>query len=110
VHIDRENNEEFQKKIDRLMTLMEKEFEELRSSHGIELDKIRNAYREEIKVITCDFENKCNDIQDLHLHRMSELEERLAYLKELQGSQRLMMESNLTYIKSLEQKLDNERI
>ena len=43
-------------------------------------------------------------IEQKHHNVLSKLAEEIAYLKEMSQSQRLMMETNLEYIKELEQR------
>lgn len=99
--------DQLQEKIGYLTGLLEQELINLKSTHCKELNKIKITYVEGIEMLNTNFEKQWDDFNALHLKRMLVAEEQVTYLKELQRSQRLMLEDCLIYIKDLESRIKN---
>ncbi|HOX84132.1 MAG TPA: hypothetical protein PLJ60_14060 [Chryseolinea sp.] len=100
--------DKLQEKIGYLTGLLEQELINLKSTHCKKLSQIKNTYVEGIEILNANFEKQWDDFNALHLRRMLACEEQVTYLKELQQSQRLMLEDNLVYIRQLEERLKQQ--
>ena len=102
-----ESPDETQQKenIHHLTGLMELELERLKSTHSRELDNLKNSYLKGIQHLSNDLEDERLAFYQAHLQHMHDMEEQINYLTELYQSQRIMMEDQLLYIKSLEKKI-----
>lgn len=94
-----------QEKINTLTSYLEGEIEKLKCAHIQELEKIKEQYKTGLQSIHENFNARWTEGNLSMTNRLMELEEHLGYLRELNAAQRLMMEDNLTYIRTLEEKL-----
>lgn len=98
-----------QSKIEKLIGQLEEEVRKLSSFHQSELDRIREVNTIDLKNLNENFEKRMTVVNSEYQSKISDLENEIAYLKELNLAQRLMMEDNLAYIKGLEEKLSAVR-
>ncbi|RAW02605.1 hypothetical protein [Pseudochryseolinea flava] len=94
-----------QAKIGKLIAQLEEEVRNLSSCHRSELDRIREDNTIELKTLTDNFDKLLTTVNAQYQSRISDLENEIDYLRELNVAQRIMMEDNLAYIKRLEEKL-----
>lgn len=102
------SEDQLQEKIGYLTGLLEQELMNIKSTHCKELNRIKNTYVDGIELLNTNFEKQWDDFNALHLKRMLAAEEQVTYLKELQQSQRLMLEDCLAYINELESRIKNQ--
>ena len=98
-----------QAKIEKLIGQLEDEVRKLSSFHQRELEWIREANAIDLKNLNENFAKRITIVNAEHRLRISDLENEIEYLRELNLAQRLMMEDNLVYIKQLEEKLNAAR-
>lgn len=98
---------DLQQKIMKLIGQLENQVSTLRSAHTTELETLTMRCRDDMQKIHLQFSNELDVIEQKHHQVLSKLAEEIAYLKEMSQSQRLMMETNLEYIRELEQRYLN---
>ena len=98
---------DLQQKIMTLIDQLENEVSTLRVAHTAELETLTMRCRQDMQKIHLQFSNELDLIEQKHQNVLSKLAEEIAYLKEMSQSQRLMMETNLEYIRELEQRYLN---
>lgn len=103
--MDKENHQE---KILQLTDHLERELKRLKSAHVQDLEQLREIFKNGIGSINDAFESIWDQFNARHAQRIMNLEEQVRYLKELNDSQRTMMEDNLIYIRDLEQMLSSQ--
>jgi hypothetical protein len=81
-----------------LSNFLEKELETFKAVYEKSLEKIKIIQMDTIQDFVVDF-------QRINEEKIAELEEQINYLKELNLSQRLMMEDYLKYVKHLESRI-----
>ena len=91
-------------KIIKLIEQLENQVSTLQLAHTTELETLTMRCRQDMQKIHLHFSNELDLIEQKHHNVLSKLAEEIAYLKEMSQSQRLMMETNLEYIKELEQR------
>ena len=94
-----------QTKIETLIRQLEEEVRKISSFHQSELDRIREVNTIDLKNLNESFEKRISLVNSGYRSRISDLENEIVYLKELNMAQRLMMEDSLDYVKGLEEKL-----
>ena len=98
---------DLQQKIMKLIDQLETEVSTLRLAHTTELETLTMRCRQDMQQIHLHFSNELDMIEQKHQNVLSKLAEEIVYLKEMSQSQRLMMETNLEYIRELEQRYLN---
>lgn len=95
--------QELQKvKIELLIRQLELEIQQVTASHDSEIKRNREVIAFELQE---QFERRLHKVDAMHQARILDLEEEIRFLKELNSSQRKMMEDNLGYMRGLEEKL-----
>lgn len=102
-----QDGEHLQKKITKLIEHLEDEISTLKAGHANELQILTNRCRSDIQTLHIAFSNELDQIENSHQAKLASLVEEIAYLKEMSHSQRLMMETNLEYIRELEFRYSN---
>jgi hypothetical protein len=97
-----QDGKELQEKIRGLISGLETEVAKLTQSQSLELEELTQKCRQDIQSLHLAFTAEIDSIQLRHAERLTTLTEEINYLKEMSNSQRIMMESNLQYIKELE--------
>jgi hypothetical protein len=98
-----------QAKIEMLIKQFKEEVHQLSSFHQRELDRTRDTHANDLQILTENFEKRLSLFSSGYRSRISELENEINYLKELNLAQRRMMEDSLGYTKGLEKKLNATR-
>jgi hypothetical protein len=93
-----------QNRIVQLTSKLEGEVSRVNQSHRSDLENLAFECNNAIKELTLIFDERLRQIQQKHLENISHIQEEIAYLRELSDSQHLMLQNNIDYIKSLEQR------
>lgn len=99
------NDNKLREKIVSLTSTLEDEMNKLKAQHLSDLTDLRTTYIEKIQDLHISFEQRWENIHNLHLERLMELESQVNYLKELNDAQHIMLKDYLEYIRTLESKV-----
>jgi hypothetical protein len=97
-----QDGEQLQQKIASLIDHLENEISELKTAHTTEIETLTRKCRLDMQKVHMEFSNELDSIERKHAVHLIKLADEIEYLKEMSHSQRLMMETNLEYIKELE--------
>ena len=93
-------------KIELLIAQLEQEVQKLASSRHTELNSVKEVNSIANRDLHDQFEQRILLVDGKHQSQIADLQGEIAYLKELNFSQRLMMEDSMMYIKDLEKKVN----
>lgn len=99
--------EELHQKILKLIERIEGEVSTLKNAHTTEIESLTMRCRLDMQKIHVEFSNELDSIEQKHNLQLTRLADEISYLKEMSQSQRMMMESNLEYLKELELRYEN---
>jgi hypothetical protein len=102
-----QDGKELQQKISKLIDFLGNEMSNLKTEHANDLQTLTRRCRQDIQSLHLAFSNELDQIESNHQTKLNALADEIAYLREMSQSQRIMMESNLEYIKDLELRHSN---
>ncbi len=94
-------------RIELLIGQLEEEVRKLSFSHQAELTCLRESHAIDLLNQKDQFDQCIALVDGQYKNRIKDLEGEISYLKELNSSQRIMMEDNFAYMKGLEAKLNS---
>jgi site-specific recombinase len=97
-----QDGKQLQQKITTLIESLENDVSSLKADHAKELQALTNRCRQDIQTLHLAFSSELDQVEINHQTKLNALVDEIAYLKEMSQSQRIMMESNLEYIRAME--------
>ena len=96
-----------QQKIESLIRQLEEQIKHLSSTHELDMKQLKEQSDINILNLKVQFDKQINLVNVSHKAQVCKLEEEINYLREMNSSQRFMMEHYLISIKDLEDKLSD---